>query len=416
MGPLSKLACRLLLASLLVVGGGGPLRAQEESYTVAAGDTLGTIAARLGVTVAELAAANDIEDPNLIRVGQVLLAPGRSAAAVEPAGATVAVRAWPGDTVASLASRYGVEGGQAAALNGLPAAHRLFPGQPLQIPAQAAPPPTAVLGAVTSVQMPATLVQGRTGRLFVTSSRPVQLEGRWNGQPLIFQPLQDDGLRQAAFLPVDALLAPAAYPLEVGYTTSSGVPLRLQRSILVEAGPYDSQEIVVSQEKADVLIPPVVQAERERVVSVWSQVSPERFWLERFQRPISADYPTTSPFGIRRTYSVADVGNFHAGQDFGAPEGTLIFAPAPGRVVLAEPLAVRGNAVILDHGRGVFSGYWHLSEMKVSVGMEVAAGDVLGLVGNTGLSTGAHLHWELRIGGVAVDPMQFLEEAPFPLP
>ena len=416
MGPLSKLVCRLLLASLLVVGGGGPLRAQEESYTVAAGDTLGTIAARLGVTVAELAAANGIEDPNLIRVGQVLLAPGRQAAAVEPAGATVAVRARPGDTVASLASRYGVEEGQAAALNGLPAAHRLFPGQPLQIPAQAAPPPTAVLGAVTSVQMPDTLVQGRTGRLFVTSSRPVQLEGQWNGQPLIFQPLQDDGLRQAAFLPVDALLAPAAYPLEVGYTTSSGVPLRLQRSILVEAGPYDFQEIVVSQEKADVLTPPVVQAERERVVSVWSRVSPERFWLERFQRPISADYPTTSPFGIRRTYSVADVGNFHAGQDFGAPEGTLIFAPAPGRVLLAEPLAVRGNAVILDHGRGVFSGYWHLSEMKVSVEMEVAAGDVLGLVGNTGLSTGAHLHWELRIGGVAVDPMQFLEEDPFPLP
>ena len=105
MGPLSKLVCRLLLASLLVVGGGGPLRAQEESYTVAAGDTLGTIAARLGVTVAELAAANGIEDPNLIRVGQVLLAPGRQAAAVEPAGATVAVRARPGDTVASLASR-----------------------------------------------------------------------------------------------------------------------------------------------------------------------------------------------------------------------------------------------------------------------------------------------------------------------
>ena len=85
-------------------------------------------------------------------------------------------------------------------------------------------------------------------------------------------------------------------------------------------------------------------------------------------------------------------------------------------MLLAEPLAVRGNAVILDHGRGVFSGYWHLSEMKVSVEMEVAAGDVLGLVGNTGLSTGAHLHWELRIGGVAVDPMQFLEEDPFPLP
>jgi murein DD-endopeptidase MepM/ murein hydrolase activator NlpD len=74
---------------------------------------------------------------------------------------------------------------------------------------------------------------------------------------------------------------------------------------------------------------------------------------------------------------------------------------------------VRGNAVIIDHGQGVFTGYWHMSEMKVTPGMQVATGDVLGLVGNTGLSTGAHLHWELRINGVAVDPMQFLDEAPF---
>ena len=81
--------------------------------------------------------------------------------------------------------------------------------------------------------------------------------------------------------------------------------------------------------------------------------------------------------------------------------------------MLAEPLAVRGNAVIIDHGQGVFSGYWHMSEINVTPGVQVAVGDVLGLVGNTGLSTGAHLHWELRIGGVAVDAMQFLDEPPF---
>ena len=85
-------------------------------------------------------------------------------------------------------------------------------------------------------------------------------------------------------------------------------------------------------------------------------------------------------------------------------------------VVLAEPLTVRGNAVILDHGRGVFTGYWHLSEIKVEADQVVNAGDVLGLVGTTGLSTGAHLHWELRIDGVAVDPMQFLAEPPFAAP
>jgi murein DD-endopeptidase MepM/ murein hydrolase activator NlpD len=71
---------------------------------------------------------------------------------------------------------------------------------------------------------------------------------------------------------------------------------------------------------------------------------------------------------------------------------------------------VRGNAILIDHGGGVFTGYWHLSELAASEGQVVEVGDLLGLVGTTGLSTGAHLHWELRIYGIAVDPMQFLNE------
>ena len=74
-------------------------------------------------------------------------------------------------------------------------------------------------------------------------------------------------------------------------------------------------------------------------------------------------------------------------------------------------MAIRGNAVIIDHGRGVLTGYWHLSELHVVEGEEVSAGDSIGLVGTTGRSTGAHLHWELQIDGVAVDPMQFLADA-----
>ena len=64
---------------------------------------------------------------------------------------------------------------------------------------------------------------------------------------------------------------------------------------------------------------------------------------------------------------------------------------------------------MLDHGNGVYSGYWHLSELAVAVGERVAAGQRLGAVGSTGLSTGAHLHWELHIAGTAVDPMQWVE-------
>lgn len=416
--PNSLAAGRFLIALLLLLTLARPLHAQETAgaYTVAPGDTLGAIAVRLGVPLDALIAANAIEDPNRIRVGQVLVIPnvdGSLPVAAQAATTTGVVRAAAGDTLATLASRYALDPALVAELNGAPITRRLFPGQPVRVPESAVPPATITLGAITAVEKPAEIMQGRTGRVYITSSRPLDLVGRWNGQPLIFIPLSEDGLHHFALVPVDALLEPGDYPLEIGYTTARGVEIVRSWPVTVVAGPYDYQEIVVAQEKAEVLTPDVVTAERERMVAVWSQISPTLWWHDAFQRPISVDYPTTSPFGTRRTYSVADIGNFHAGQDFGAPEGTLIFAPAPGVVVLAEPIAVRGNAVIIDHGQGVFTGYWHMSEIKVAPGAQVATGDVLGLVGNTGLSTGAHLHWELRIDGVAVDPMQFLDEAPF---
>jgi murein DD-endopeptidase MepM/ murein hydrolase activator NlpD len=78
-------------------------------------------------------------------------------------------------------------------------------------------------------------------------------------------------------------------------------------------------------------------------------------------------------------------------------------------VVLADQLFVRGNAVVIDHGRGVLTGYWHMQAIKVKVGERVETGQMLGEVGTTGLSTGPHLHWEMRVNGVAVDPMQWVE-------
>ncbi|MGC8827541.1 MAG: M23 family metallopeptidase, partial [Anaerolineae bacterium] len=75
----------------------------------------------------------------------------------------------------------------------------------------------------------------------------------------------------------------------------------------------------------------------------------------------------------------------------------------------AEPLTVRGNAVVIVHGLGVYSGFWHLSEILVSAGQPVKPGDLIGRVGNTGLSTGSHLHWEVRVNATAVNPVQWTQ-------
>jgi murein DD-endopeptidase MepM/ murein hydrolase activator NlpD len=386
---------------------------------VAPGDTLGAIANRFGVTVDDLVAFNGIADPNLLAVGQVLSIPNGSGVAIASSGSSAAVYtgptgsvlARPGDTIARLAARYTQDPGVIAILNGAEPATRLFPGQPINLPADAAPAQAPLyFGAITEVEVPPSIVQGRSGHIYVETTRPLAVNAKWMGQPIVFSPIHPDGLRQFALLPVDALQDVGTYDLVLGYTTARGAQVSRSWPIAVEDGGYESQQIVVSDDKAAAMTPDAINAEREKVVGIWSQVSPILLWQGTFARPIDPQYPTTSPFGTRRDYSVADIGSFHAGQDFGAPEGVLVTAPAAGTVVLAEPVTVRGSAVILDHGRGIFTGYWHLSEIKVEVGQQVAPGDVIGIVGNTGLSTGAHLHWEMRVNGVAVDPMQFLDE------
>ncbi|MBI3958327.1 MAG: peptidoglycan DD-metalloendopeptidase family protein [Chloroflexi bacterium] len=407
--------CRLLtsiflagLAACLLLGLLEPGRAQAQTpatYTVQPGDTLFVIANRFGVELADLAAANGIADINLIAVGQVLVIPG-----AESSLPVIAAR--PGDSLADVAARLGATVEQVAALNQMEPAIRLFPGQPVQIPPGAPSDTELRFGAVTDVRLPGQIVQGRTGRLAVQSSRLLSLTATWNGLPLGVQPLSAgaEGTWQSAFLPTPALLGPGLFPVEIEYTASNGVVLSRTFSVLVSQGVYDSQLIELPDDKGGLLDPAFTQPEIEKLYALWAVTDTPLLWSEPFSRPIGLEYPTTSPYGTRRSYNGGPYSSYHAGQDFGAPAGVTVTAPGDGVVVLAEPLNVRGNAVVIDHGAGVFTGYWHLSENFMTPGQRVAVGDPLGLVGTTGLSTGNHLHWEVRIYGVAVDPLQFLEE------
>jgi murein DD-endopeptidase MepM/ murein hydrolase activator NlpD len=140
-------------------------------------------------------------------------------------------------------------------------------------------------------------------------------------------------------------------------------------------------------------------------------VTPQPQWQGSFWYPVSPDVLNiTSYFGTRRTYNHSEALSFHAGVDFGGA-GQPIFAPAGGTVVLAEPLTVRGHAVLIDHGLGLYSGYWHQSQIAVRVGQRVQPGDLIGYIGDTGLVTGPHLHWELRLNGLALDPLQWVQES-----
>ena len=94
--------------------------------------------------------------------------------------------------------------------------------------------------------------------------------------------------------------------------------------------------------------------------------------------------------------------------DMAANLGTPVHAPAAGRVVFAGKLEVRGNAIIIDHGLGVYSLFAHNSKFVAVVGQAVKKGDIVSLSGNTGLSNGPHLHWELHVSGPPVEPLEWI--------
>ncbi|RME86445.1 MAG: LysM peptidoglycan-binding domain-containing protein [Caldilineae bacterium] len=386
------------LAPVADVAADGP---GTRTHVVQPGDTLLAIATRYGVSVEAIMKANNLADPNLIYAGQRLLIPLPNAGPDAQQPLTL-YQVRPGDTWPQVAYRLGTTPERLLALNGLNSPKYLFLFPEIYAPA----PPPVWPRPFLRIEHTPVIIQGQTGVLYVTLARSRPPKATFAGTTLRFVLLEHHGnaYRYQAFLPTGALLPPGdhALTLQAGKT-------RLSLDIPVRAGDYITQTIRLPAEKSSLLEPTLVQAELKRLQAIWSKHSGSRLWREPFVFPIGPGFQRTSPFGTRRSYDGGPVSSYHAGTDWSAPEGTAIQAPAPGVVVLAEPLTVRGGAVIIDHGQGVFSNFWHLSEIRVQVGDRVQQGEVVGLVGTTGLSTGAHLHWELRVYGVAVDPMQWTE-------
>jgi len=121
----------------------------------------------------------------------------------------------------------------------------------------------------------------------------------------------------------------------------------------------------------------------------------------------SGEYRITSHYGDRRIFSYSDgrsARSIHSGIDYAAPVETPVVSAEKGRVVLAEDRIISGYSVVIEHMPGVYSIYFHLHSLEVKKGEMVEKGERIGTVGMTGLATGPHLHWEVRVNGVAVDP------------
>lgn len=132
--------------------------------------------------------------------------------------------------------------------------------------------------------------------------------------------------------------------------------------------------------------------------------------------PPSKSLYRTSFFADRRTFTYSTGGSstsLHLGLDYRSPEGTDVYSCAKGKVVLAEWRNSTGWSIVIEHLPGLYSLYYHLREMKVEAGDMVEAGELIGLSGSTGLATGPHLHWEIRLNSEAVNPDFFTTDFTF---
>jgi murein DD-endopeptidase MepM/ murein hydrolase activator NlpD len=135
---------------------------------------------------------------------------------------------------------------------------------------------------------------------------------------------------------------------------------------------------------------------------VYATFTPEQLWSGPWTWPAPGEI--SNAFGLQRSINGGPYSP-HTGTDIANAKGTPVVAAAGGRVALAETLHYYGNAVVIDHGAGVFTSYNHLDSIAVTAGQVVNQGDLIGYMGETGFVNGPHVHWEAVIAGVRTDPM-----------
>ncbi len=175
---------------------------------------------------------------------------------------------------------------------------------------------------------------------------------------------------------------------------------------VLEPLPVEIEQLRLSASTLAVITPEGRELEAEALAAAWAGALPDPLWTEPFIMPI--DGVSTSGFGDARRYVPGGPVSFHYGLDLATAQGTPVHATNDGVVVVAGRYPIKGGWVAIDHGDGLMSYYFHMSEVIAEVGQVVKQGDVIGLVGTTGLSTGPHLHWEMRVRQVASNPLAWV--------
>ena len=224
------------------------------------------------------------------------------------------------------------------------------------------------------------------------------IEGTFNGNKIYFNPSTDSS---KAIVAVDYFTEPGKYELVV---SAAGVVLK--QTVEVVKKEYEVQRLTLPKDMVELSPENEARVEREqkRMSAIWPHEN-GRTWRGDFINPLEGEIITT--FGVRRIINNVPKSP-HTGIDVAGEKGDKILAPNSGVVALVDRQFFAGNAVVLDHGQGIYTMFFHLSKVLVKKGQKVRKGDVIALVGATGRATGPHLHWGVRIQGARVDPLELV--------
>jgi murein DD-endopeptidase MepM/ murein hydrolase activator NlpD len=369
------------------------------------GASLTSLARRSQTLPAQLAKLNKITSPSELYIGrQIILAFDENAAPTETLPSLL-----PGQSMLELAIIKNSNPWFVSERNQLTNPNHALPRDTYFTTAAEANAGNLAVPGVRSIEIDnLPFRQGNTWVVKVEAEENMQISADLEGVKPAFVDLGQGSY--VAFGGINALKNPGIYPLTLEFTPAESGVYRFVQYVMINSSSFETdlplQVDPSTIENENVIIENKVFADLVR------PVTPQQLWTGQWIYP-AADYDCIrSFFGSHRTYNDDPQLYYHTGLDLGYCYGIDIIAPADGRVTAVMPdQIVRGNTLVIDHGLGVYTIYMHMAKFNVEEGQMVKQGDLLGEIGTTGRSVGAHLHFEIDINGTPVNPLTWLNRS-----
>ena len=274
------------------------------------------------------------------------------------------------------------------------------------------PLPAGAASSLTLRLAPEQVKQGGVTILSIESTVPIRTLRIQAGDRDIHPPAPNGNVRVVLWLGIDLEQAPGPLPLRAEAADESGHSLTGQGSLWVVDARFPVQRLTVPRPFVHLDSATLERVNREKAAleGLWQVATPAQLWRDPFRIPLDGAGPA-SGFGVRRIIN-GEPRAPHTGVDFAAAQGTPVLAANAGAVALVTDQFFSGISVILDHGLGLYTMYFHLQESLVQTGQRVETGQIIAHVGSTGRATGSHLHWGARLDRARIDPRDLLQPWP----